>query len=66
MKLGQPFQPAELLAGKDMAEIRHAGAYIESAELSHQFTFTGKVQKTIRNNQPAIDMNIDSQLWVEI
>ena len=66
MKLGQPFQPAELLAGKDMAEIRHAGAYIESAELSHQFTFTGKVQKTIRNNQPAIDMNIDSQLWVEV
>ena len=66
MKLGQPFQPAELLAGKDMAEIRHAGAYIESAELSHQFTFTGKVQKTIRNNQPAIDMNIDSQLWIEV
>jgi len=66
MKLGQPFQPNELLAGKDMAEIRHAGAYIESVEYSHQFTFIGKVQKTIRNNQPAIDMNIDSQLWVEI
>ena len=64
MKLGQPFQPAELLAGKEMAEIRHVGAFIESAELSHQFIFTGKVQKTIRNNQPAIDMNIDSQTWV--
>jgi len=66
MKLGQPFQPNELLAGKDMAEIRNAGAYIESAELSHQFTFTGKVQKTIRDNKPVIDMNIDSQSWVEV
>lgn len=66
MKLGQPFHPAELLAGKDMAEIRHMGAFIESSELSHQFTFIGKVQKTIRNNQPAIDMNIDSQIWAEV
>ncbi|MBI4379005.1 MAG: hypothetical protein HY578_07915 [Nitrospinae bacterium] len=66
MKLGQSFQSNELLSGKDMAEIRHAGAYIESAEYSHQFTFTGKVQKTIRHNQPAIDMIIDSQLWVEV
>ncbi|GFP31590.1 hypothetical protein HKBW3S34_02511, partial [Candidatus Hakubella thermalkaliphila] len=52
--------------GKEMAEIRHVGAYIESTALSHQFTFTGKVQKTIRNNQPVVDMNIDSQLWVAI
>ncbi len=65
MKLGQPFQPNELLAGKDMADIRQAGAYIDSAEHSHQFTFSGKVQKTIRNNQPAVDMNIDSQIWIE-
>jgi hypothetical protein len=65
MKLGQPFQPNELLAGKDMAEIRNAGAYIESAEYTHQFTFTGKVQKTIRDNKPVIDMNIDSQSWIE-
>ena len=55
MKLGQPFHPAELLAGKEMAEIRHAGAYIETTEYSHEFTFIGKVQKTIRNNQSAID-----------
>ena len=66
MKLGQPFHPAELLAGKEMAEIRHAGAYIESAECSHQFIFIGKVQKTIRNNQPVVDMNIDSQSWIEV
>lgn len=65
MKLGQPFYPNELLAGKEMAEIWHGGAYIESTEYSHQFTFIGKVQKTIRNNQPAIDMNIDSQIWAE-
>lgn len=65
MKLGQPFHANELLAGKDMADIRHAGAYIESADYSHQFTFIGKVQKTIRNNQPAVDMNIDSQIWTE-
>lgn len=66
MKLGQPFHPAELLAGKEMAEIRHVGAFIESSELSHQFTFIGRVQKIIRNNQPAIDMNIDSQIWAEV
>ncbi|MBU1298580.1 MAG: hypothetical protein KKB77_05470 [Bacteroidetes bacterium] len=63
MKLGQPFHATELLAGKEMADIRHVGAYIESVDFSHQFTFTGKVQKTIRDNQPAIDMNIDSQIW---
>lgn len=65
MKLGQPFHSNELLVGKEMAEIRHAGAYIESTEYSHQFTFIGKVQKTIRNNQTAVDMNIDSQIWIE-
>lgn len=66
MKLGQPFQPNELLAGKDMAEIKQAAAYIESMEFSHQFIFTGKVHKTIRDNKPVIDMNIDSQSWVEV
>ncbi|MDI6766953.1 MAG: ATP-dependent Clp protease proteolytic subunit [Bacteroidota bacterium] len=65
MKIGQPFHPNELLAGKDMAEIQNPGAYIESAEVSHHFVFTGKVQKSIRNNQLAIDMNIDSQSWLE-
>ncbi|MBU4321388.1 MAG: hypothetical protein KJ739_09930 [Nitrospinae bacterium] len=66
MKLGQPFQPNELLAGKDMAEIKQAAAYIESMGFSHQFIFTGKVHKTIRDNKPVIDMNIDSQSWVEV
>ncbi|MBU0722239.1 hypothetical protein KKA93_02165 [Patescibacteria group bacterium] len=65
MKLGQPFHPTELLSSQDVAIIDYAGAYIDSKELSYEFTFKGKVQKSIRNNQTAIDMNIDSQSWVE-
>jgi hypothetical protein len=65
MKLGQPFQPTELLSGQDVAVIDYAGAYIDSKELSYQFTFKGKVQRSIRNNQTAIDMNFDSQSWIE-
>lgn len=65
MKLGQPFHPTELLRGQDVANFDYTGAYIDSKELSYQFTFKGKVQKLIRNNQTAIDMNIDSQSWVE-
>jgi len=65
MKFGQPFHPNELLLGKEMAEIERAGAYLESADLSYQFTFTGRVQKMIRNNQPAIDLNFESQSWVK-
>lgn len=65
MKLGQPFHPNELLAGKDMAEISRNGAYIETSDTSYQFIFAGKVQKVIRNNQPTVDMNFDSQSWVE-
>lgn len=65
MKLGQPFHPSELLGGQDMANVDYVGAYLDSKELSYQFTFKGKAQKSIRNNQTAIDMNIDSQSWVE-
>lgn len=65
MKLGQPFHPNELLAGKEMAEIDRAGAYLETADSSYRFTFTGKVKKDIRNNQPAIDINFESQSWVK-
>ncbi|MDI6602965.1 MAG: hypothetical protein QME57_02480 [Patescibacteria group bacterium] len=66
MKLGIPFHPLEVLGDKELAEVRYAGAYIESDELSDQFVFKGKVQKTIRDNRPAIDMNIDSQKWEQI
>ncbi len=65
MKFGQPFYPNELLMGKEMVEVEKAGAYLESTDLSYQFTFTGKVQKIIRNNQPAVDINFESQLWVK-
>lgn len=65
MKLGQPFHPSELLSGQDNAIIDYAGAYMDSKELSYEFIFKGKVQKSIRNNQTAIDMNIDSQSWVK-
>jgi len=65
MKLGQPFQPDELLAGKEVAEINKVGAYLETADTSYQFTITGKAQKIIRNNQPTVDINFDSQSWVK-
>jgi len=63
LKLGIPFHPAEFLGDKEIAEARYVGAYIESINLSDQFIFKGKVQKTIRDNRPAIDMHIDSQKW---
>lgn len=65
MKFGQPFHPNELLAGKDSADIERSGAYLETSDISYQFTFSGKVQKIIRNNQPSIDLNFDSQSWVK-
>lgn len=63
MKLGIPFHPAEFLGDKELAEVKYIGAYIESLNLSNQFIFKGKVQKTIRDNRPAVDMNIDLQKW---
>ena len=65
MKLGQPFHPNELLAGKDSADFERPGAYLETSDTSYQFTFSGKVQKTIKNNQPSIDLNFESQSWVK-
>lgn len=63
MRLGQPFNPNELLAGKEIAEIDRAGAFLETADALYKFTFSGKVQKEIRNNQPVIDINFESQSW---
>ena len=65
MKLSQPFHPNELLEGKEMAEVNKVGAYLETTDLSYQFTFIGKAKKDIRNNQPMIDINFESQSWVE-
>ena len=65
MKLGQPFNQNELLAGKEIADIDRTGAYLETTDTSYQFTFSGKVQKLIKNNQPSIDLNFESQSWVK-
>lgn len=66
MKLGMPFHPSEILGEKEVAEFKYSGAYVESSDLSDQFIFKGKVQKAIRANKPAIDMNIDSQKWEQM
>jgi len=66
MKLGIPFHPAEFLKNNEMAEVNYVGAYIESDDLSDQFTFKGKVQKTIRDNKPVIDMHMDPPKWEQI
>ena len=66
MKLGIPFHPVEFLGDKEMAEVKYVGAYIESDDLSDQFIFKGKIQKTIRDNKPAIDMNIEPPKWNQI
>jgi len=66
MKLGIPFHPMEILGDKEIADVQYTGAYVESDDLSDQFIFKGKVQKTIRDNKPAIDMRMDSQKWEQI
>lgn len=63
MKLDIPFHPQEILGDREVADVNYAGAYIESDGLSYQFIFKGKIQKVIRNNQPAIDMRIESRKW---
>lgn len=63
MKLNQPFHPSELLGGKEVADFELNTAFIENSDFLHRFVVSGKVQKTIRNNQSAIDLNVDSQCW---
>jgi hypothetical protein len=64
LKLGQPFHPGELLGSQDIAQINYPGALVDSSEFSHKFVFKGKIKKSIRNNQTAIDMNMESQSWI--
>jgi len=66
MMLGKPFHPSELLKDKEIANINRGGAYLETSNLSYQFTFNGKVQKIIRNNESTIDLNFESQSWIKI
>lgn len=65
MKLGQPFHPNELLAGKEMVEINKVGAYLETTDTSYQFAITGRAQKIIKNNQPTTDLSFESQSWIK-
>lgn len=66
MQLGQPpLHPNELLAGKETAKIDKVGAYLETIDTSYQFAIIGEVQKVVRNNQPTIDLNFESQSWVK-
>jgi hypothetical protein len=65
MKLGQPFQPNELLLGRDIVEIERPGAYFETTDVSYQFMIKGKIKKNIINNQAVIDLNLESQLWIK-
>ena len=65
MKLNQPFHPNEFLGTRDVSDFEYNGAYVESTDLSYRFIFSGKVQKTIRNNQTAVDLNLESQAWKE-
>lgn len=64
MKLDIPFHPLELLGSeKESANIKYSGAYIESVGLSDQFIFRGSAKRIIRDNKPAVDININSQKW---
>jgi len=65
MKLGQPFHPDELLGGREFSDVSIPGAFVESTDLTYEFTFAGKVQKSIRNNQPALDLNLNTQVWIK-
>ena len=64
LKLNQPFRPRELLDGQEMAQIDYPGALIDSLEFTHKFVFSGKARRVIRNNQAAVDIDIDSRSWV--
>lgn len=66
IKPNQPFHPNELLGSKEMAEFNQPAAFLDSSDISFGFVFSGKVQKTIRNNQPAIDVSMESQSWAEL
>jgi len=63
MALGTPFRPLEILGEKETAKFKHPGACVESVNLSDQFAFKGKVRRTIRDNKPVVDINIEHRGW---
>jgi hypothetical protein len=63
LELKKPFNPVELLGGREYQEMQYIGAFIESEDLTHKFMFRGKIRRLIKNNQPTIDINIESSVW---
>lgn len=63
LELKKPFNPVEILGGNEYQEMKYIGAFIESEELSHKFVFNGKIRRVIKDNQPAIDVNIEKSIW---
>jgi len=66
MELRSPFNPLKILGEKEFTEVKYTGAYIESDNISDQFIFKAKVRKTIRNNKPMVDMEIEPPKWHQI
>lgn len=65
MGLGRQFNPQEFLQDKEINEFEYSGGYLETADLSYQFIYRAKAQKTIKNNQPTVDVNVQSSSWEE-
>lgn len=66
MKLGEKFNPQKILRKQDIEEFKYVGGYLETSDTSYQFSYKGKVKKTIKNNKPAVDVNVRSLSWEEI
>lgn len=66
LKLNAPFNPAELLDGKNTNNFAYSGAYIESEGKLDEFLFKGVVNKVEKEGQMNIGMNILASSWQEI
>lgn len=66
LELKKPFNPVDILGGKDYEDFSYIGALIESESLAHKFVFQGKLRRVIKNNQPAIDVNIEKSVWKKV
>lgn len=63
LKLGVPFNPAEILDGKSTNSFAYTGAYIESENNLDEFLFKGVVNKAEKEGQINIGMNIIASHW---
>jgi len=66
MELNKKFDPIALLGTQEFAELSYSGAFIESLSLTDAFIFKGKLRRVVKDNKPAIDINIESSSWEEI